>query len=85
MTLLLDNSGSMRGRPITVAATADILARWALRREGRISASPPGKADSRAKPGLPPASAQSGRLNDLRHIIYKAADAPGGARGKISG
>ncbi|HEV7353435.1 MAG TPA: cobaltochelatase subunit CobT [Brevundimonas sp.] len=82
VTLLLDNSGSMRGRPIMVAAVcADVLARTLERcgvkveilgfttrawkggqsREAWISA---------GKPPMP------GRLNDLRHIIYKAADAP---------
>jgi len=82
VTLLLDNSGSMRGRPIMVAAVcADILARTLERcgvkveilgfttrawkggqsREAWISA---------GKPPMP------GRLNDLRHIIYKSADAP---------
>jgi cobaltochelatase CobT len=82
VTLLLDNSGSMRGRPITVAATcADILARTLERcgvkveilgfttrawkggqsREAWLAANKP---------------VNPGRLNDLRHIIYKAADAP---------
>ncbi|HUU24160.1 MAG TPA: cobaltochelatase subunit CobT [Methyloceanibacter sp.] len=82
VTLLLDNSGSMRGRPIMVAACcADILARTLERcgvkveilgfttrawkgghsREAWLNA---------MKPPLP------GRLNDLRHIIYKAADTP---------
>jgi cobaltochelatase CobT len=82
VTLLIDNSGSMRGRPITVAAmTGDILARTLERcgvkveilgfttrmwkggqsREAWINA---------GKPVNP------GRLNDLRHIVYKAADAP---------
>ncbi len=82
VTLLIDNSGSMRGRPITVAAmTGDILARTLERcgvkveilgfttrmwkggqsREAWIAAN---------KPSNP------GRLNDLRHIIYKAADTP---------
>ncbi len=82
VTLLLDNSGSMRGRPIMVAAVcADILARTLERcgvkveilgfttrawkggqsREAWITA---------GKPPMP------GRLNDLRHIIYKSADAP---------
>ncbi len=62
VTLLLDNSGSMRGRPITVAATcADILARtrWsAAASRWRSSASPrgPGRAGSRARRGWPPAS-----------------------------
>jgi cobaltochelatase CobT len=79
VTLLLDNSGSMRGRPITVAATcADILARTLERcgvkveilgfttrawkggqsREAWLAANKP---------------ANPGRLNDLRHIIYKSA------------
>ena len=82
VTLLLDNSGSMRGRPIMVAALcADILARtlercnvkteilgfttkaWkgGLSREDWVKA---------GKPSAP------GRLNDIRHIIYKQADAP---------
>jgi len=82
VTLLIDNSGSMRGRPIMVAAVcADILARTLERcgvkveilgfttrawkggqsREAWISAGKP---------------ANPGRLNDLRHIIYKSADAP---------
>ena len=82
VTLLLDNSGSMRGRPITVAATcADILARTLERcgvkveilgfttrawkggqsREAWLAANKP---------------VNPGRLNDLRHIIYKSADAP---------
>jgi cobaltochelatase CobT len=82
VTLLLDNSGSMRGRPIMVAAvSADILARTLERcgvkveilgfttrawkggqsREAWITAGKP---------------ANPGRLNDLRHIIYKSADAP---------
>ena len=82
VTLLIDNSGSMRGRPITVAATcADILARTLERcgvkveilgfttrawkggqsREAWLQA---------GKPAMP------GRLNDLRHIVYKSADAP---------
>jgi cobaltochelatase CobT len=82
VTLLIDNSGSMRGRPITVAATcADILARTLERcgvkveilgfttrawkggqsREAWLGA---------GKPAMP------GRLNDLRHIVYKSADAP---------
>ena len=82
VTLLIDNSGSMRGRPITIAAlSADLLARTLERcgvkveilgfttREWR-------GGDSRkywmqhGKPLLP------GRLNDLRHIIYKAANQP---------
>ena len=82
VTLLLDNSGSMRGRPIMVAACcADILARTLERcgvkveilgfttrawkgghsREAWLNAQKP---------------ARPGRLNDLRHIVYKSADAP---------
>ncbi len=82
VTLLIDNSGSMRGRPISVAASCgDILARTLERcgvkveilgfttktwkggqsREEWLKA---------GKPALP------GRLNDLRHIIYKSADTP---------
>ncbi|MEO9336579.1 cobaltochelatase subunit CobT [Mesorhizobium sp. SB112] len=82
VTLVLDNSGSMRGRPITVAATcADILART-LERCGvsveilgfTTRAWKGGQAREKwlkdGKPSTP------GRLNDLRHIIYKSADAP---------
>ena len=81
VTILIDNSGSMRGKPISVAAIcADILARtlercsvkveilgftqnierWVFKRKWM-------KND---KPSFP------GRLNDLRHIIYKSADTP---------
>ncbi|MCP4184010.1 MAG: cobaltochelatase subunit CobT [Hyphomicrobiales bacterium] len=82
VTLLLDNSGSMRGRPITIAAIcADILARTLERCgvkveilgfttrawKGGQSRETWLQADKPATPG---------RLNDLRHIIYKAADAP---------
>lgn len=82
VTLLIDNSGSMRGRPITVAATcADILARTLERCGVKVEilgfttrAWKGGQAReawlSRGKPASP------GRLNDLRHIIYKSADAP---------
>jgi cobaltochelatase CobT len=82
VTLLLDNSGSMRGRPIMVAALcADILART-LERCG-VKVEILGFTTQAWKGGLSredwvkagkPAS--PGRLNDLRHIIYKAADAP---------
>ena len=82
VTLLLDNSGSMRGRPITVAATcADILART-LERCGvaveilgfTTRAWKGGQSREKwLKDGKPP---NPGRLNDLRHIIYKSADAP---------
>jgi cobaltochelatase CobT len=82
VTLVLDNSGSMRGRPITVAATcADILART-LERCGvsveilgfTTRAWKGGQAREKwLKEGKPVAP---GRLNDLRHIIYKSADHP---------
>ncbi len=82
VTILIDNSGSMRGRPIMVAAVcADILART-LERCGvkteilgfTTRAWKGGQArEEWLKAGKPP---QPGRLNDLRHIIYKAADAP---------
>ncbi len=82
VTLLLDNSGSMRGRPIMVAAMcADILGRT-LERVG-VKTEILGFTTRAWKGGLarekwltagkPP---QPGRLNDLRHIIYKAADEP---------
>jgi cobaltochelatase CobT len=82
VTLLIDNSGSMRGRPITVAAmSADILARTLERCGVKVEilgfttrAWKGGQARERwiaaGKPANP------GRLNDLRHIIYKSADAP---------
>ena len=82
VTLLLDNSGSMRGRPITVAATcADILARTLERCGVRVEilgfttrAWKGGQSREKwLKDGKP---ASPGRLNDLRHIIYKAADSP---------
>jgi len=82
VTLLLDNSGSMRGRPITVAATcADILART-LERCG-VKVELLGFTTRAWKGGQSRESwlgankpANPGRLNDLRHIIYKSADAP---------
>jgi cobaltochelatase CobT len=82
VTLLLDNSGSMRGRPIMVAAcSADILARTLERCGVKVEvlgfttrAWKGGHAREQwlnaGKPAFP------GRLNDLRHIIYKSADAP---------
>ena len=82
VTLLLDNSGSMRGRPITIAAMcADVLART-LERCGvkteilgfTTRAWKGGRSrDQWAAAGKPP---EPGRLNDLRHIIYKAAEQP---------
>jgi len=82
VSLLLDNSGSMRGRPIMVAALcADILARTLERCGVKVEilgfttkAWKGGMAkEDWLKAGRPP---QPGRLNDLRHIVYKAADAP---------
>jgi cobaltochelatase CobT len=82
VTILIDNSGSMRGKPISVAAIcADILSRTLERCavkveilgfttkhwKGGLSRE---KWMKNEKPTLP------GRLNDLRHIIYKSADTP---------
>lgn len=82
VTLLIDNSGSMRGRPISIAAiSADILART-LERCGvkteilgfTTRAWKGGQArEDWLSAGRPP---MPGRLNDLRHIIYKKADEP---------
>jgi cobaltochelatase CobT len=82
VTLLLDNSGSMRGRPITVAATcADILARTLERCGVKVEilgfTTRAWKGGQSRESWLAAGKPQSpGRLNDLRHIIYKAADAP---------
>ncbi|MBT7897169.1 MAG: cobaltochelatase subunit CobT, partial [Rhodospirillales bacterium] len=82
VTLLIDNSGSMRGRPITLAAmSADILARTLERCGVKVEilgfttrAWKGGQAREQwLAGGKPP---RPGRLNDLRHIIYKAADMP---------
>ncbi len=82
VSLLIDNSGSMRGRPITVAAMcSDILARTLERCAVKTEilgfttrAWKGGQSRERwvqeGKPRNP------GRLNDLRHVVYKAADAP---------
>ncbi|MFE3835617.1 cobaltochelatase subunit CobT [Pseudogemmobacter sonorensis] len=82
VTLLLDNSGSMRGRPISIAAIcADVLARTLERCSVKVEilgfttrAWKGGQSRERwlaqGRPAAP------GRLNDLRHIIYKSADAP---------
>ena len=82
VTLLLDNSGSMRGRPISIAAiSADVLARTLERCQVKVEilgfttrAWKGGQARELwlqdGRPQMP------GRLNDLRHIIYKSADAP---------
>ncbi|WP_427968814.1 cobaltochelatase subunit CobT [Altererythrobacter sp.] len=82
VTLLIDNSGSMRGRPISIAAiSADILART-LERCGvkteilgfTTRAWKGGQSrEAWLADGKPP---EPGRLNDLRHIIYKQADEP---------
>jgi len=81
VTLLIDNSGSMRGRPITIAAIcADILSRTLERCSVKVEILgfttknwKGGKSreewNNKNKPKNP------GRLNDLRHIIYKSADA----------
>ena len=82
VSLLIDNSGSMRGRPIAVAAvSADLLARTMERCGVKVEilgfttrAWKGGQSRERwvrdEKPSNP------GRLNDLRHVIYKSADAP---------
>ncbi len=82
VTILIDNSGSMRGKPISVAAIcADILARTLERCSVKVEilgfttkhwkgGSSREKWMKNDKPNLP------GRLNDLRHIIYKSADLP---------
>jgi cobaltochelatase CobT len=82
VTLLLDNSGSMRGRPISIAAIcADVLARTLERCNVKVEilgfttrAWKGGQAREAWLAGGRPG--QPGRLNDLRHIIYKSADAP---------
>jgi cobaltochelatase CobT len=82
VTLLLDNSGSMRGRPISIAAIcADVLARTLERCGVKVEilgfttrAWKGGRArEEWLAEGRPQ---QPGRLNDLRHIVYKSADAP---------
>jgi len=82
VTLLLDNSGSMRGRPISIAAIcADVLARTLERCNVKVEilgfttrAWKGGQSrEAWLNDGRPQ---QPGRLNDLRHIIYKSADAP---------
>jgi cobaltochelatase CobT len=82
VTLLLDNSGSMRGRPISIAAIcADVLARTLERCQVKVEIL--GFTTKAWKGGLSREEwltegrpQQPGRLNDLRHIIYKRADAP---------
>ncbi len=82
VTLLIDNSGSMRGRPITIAAIcADVLARTLERCQVKVEilgfttkAWKGGQSrEDWLQAGRQP---KPGRLNDLRHIIYKGADAP---------
>ncbi len=82
VTLLIDNSGSMRGRPISVAAIcADILSRTLERCSVKVEVLgfttknwKGGK--SREKWNIENKPRNPGRLNDLRHIIYKSADKP---------
>ncbi len=82
VTLLIDNSGSMRGRPISIAAmSADILARTLERCAVKVEilgfttrAWKGGQSrEAWIADGKP---ANPGRLNDLRHIVYKGADLP---------
>ncbi|URW75126.1 cobaltochelatase subunit CobT [Sphingomonas donggukensis] len=82
VTILIDNSGSMRGRPISIAAiSADILARTLERVGVKVEilgfttrAWKGGQArEAWLAAGRPP---QPGRLNDIRHIVYKQADEP---------
>jgi len=90
VTLLIDNSGSMRGRPIMVAAVcADVLARTLERCGVKVeilgfttrSWNGGVSREDWIRAGAPP---QPGRLSDLRYIVYKSADAHGGARAATS-
>ena len=82
VTLLLDNSGSMRGRPISIAAIcADVLARTLERCQVKVeilgfTTRAWKGGQSRERWLAAGRAAQPGRLNDLRHIVYKGADAP---------
>jgi cobaltochelatase CobT len=82
VTLLIDNSGSMRGRPISIAAiSADILARTLERCGVKVeilgfTTRAWKGGQSREKWLTEGKPAQPGRLNDLRHIVYKRADEP---------
>ena len=82
VTLLLDNSGSMRGRPISIAAIcADVLARTLERCNVKVEilgfTTRAWKGGLSREEWLAAGRPQNpGRLNDLRHIIYKSADAP---------
>ncbi|MEM7439393.1 MAG: cobaltochelatase subunit CobT [Pseudomonadota bacterium] len=82
VTILLDNSGSMRGRPISIAAIcADVLARTLERCQVKCEilgfTTRAWKGGQSREQWLKEGREQTpGRLNDLRHIIYKGADAP---------
>jgi len=82
VTLLIDNSGSMRGRPISIAAIcADVLARTLERCQVKVEilgfTTRAWKGGQSREQWLASGREQTpGRLNDLRHIIYKPADAP---------
>jgi cobaltochelatase CobT len=82
VSLLLDNSGSMRGRPISIAAIcADVLARTLERCQVKVeilgfTTRAWKGGQSRERWLAEGRKAGPGRLNDLRHIVYKAADAP---------
>jgi cobaltochelatase CobT len=82
VTLLIDNSGSMRGRPITIAAmSTDILARTLERCGVKVEilgfTTRAWKGGSSRERWLADGKPQHpGRLNDLRHIVYKGADSP---------
>ena len=82
VTLLIDNSGSMRGRPISIAAiTADVLARTLERCQVKVEilgfTTRAWKGGESREEWLSAGRlANPGRLNDLRHIVYKGADAP---------
>ena len=82
VTLLIDNSGSMRGRPISIAAiTADVLARTLERCQVKVEilgfTTRAWKGGESREQWLAAGRPQNpGRLNDLRHIVYKRADAP---------
>ena len=82
VTLLIDNSGSMRGRPITIAAmSADVLARTLERCGVKVEVlgftTRAWKGGQSREQWIAEGKRPNpGRLNDLRHIVYKAADAP---------
>lgn len=82
VTLLLDNSGSMRGRPISIAAIcADVMARTLERCSVKVEilgfTTKAWKGGQSRESWLAAGrSVTPGRLNDLRHIVYKSADAP---------